>query len=229
MACVLVVGADTGIANSMSRQLHARGEEVIAACLGEGADLSEAGIRVVPGIDVTSDAAVQKLVDDLKASNTKLDNLIHVAGILGSDDLGSIDMADVRKQMEINAIGPLRTIQALVPFLHEGSKVGLVTSRVASLGDNTSGGMGYGYRMSKAAANMLGLNLHHDFKKQGIAMIMLHPGMVKTDLTIDYHGIEGLEFITPDESAAGLIKLVDDLTLETSGEFRHANGELLPW
>ena len=229
MACVLVVGADTGIANSMSRQLHERGDEVIAACLGEGADLSEAGIRVVPGVDVTSDAAVQSLVDNLKASNTKIDKLIHVAGILGSDELGSIDMADVTRQMEINAVGPLRTIQALVPFLHEGSKVGLVTSRVASLGDNTSGGMGYGYRMSKAAANMLGLNLHHDFKKQGIAMINLHPGMVKTNLTLDYQGIEGLEFISPDESAAGLIRLMDDLTLETSGQFRHANGEELPW
>jgi len=229
MTNVLVVGADRGIANAMCRQLHARGDDVIAACLGEGADLKAAGIKVEAGVDVTSDDAVRDFAERLKAAGTQIDNLIHVAGVLGLDELGQIDMADVTRQLEINAVGPLRTIQAMVPFLHEGSKVGLVTSRVGSLGDNSSGGMGYAYRMSKAAANMLGLNLHHDFKKQGIAMIILHPGMVKTDLTKDFHGMDGLEFITPDEAAAGLIQRVDDLTLATSGEFRHSNGELLPW
>jgi NAD(P)-dependent dehydrogenase (short-subunit alcohol dehydrogenase family) len=102
-------------------------------------------------------------------------------------------------------------------------RVGIVTSRVGSLGDNTSSSI-YAYRISKAAANMVGLNLHHDLKKNGVALL-LHPGMVNTDLA---RGIPG-KYIAPEEAAAGLIKRMDELTLATAGVFRHANGELLLW
>jgi len=133
---------------------------------------------------------------------------------------------EVRRQFEINAIGPLRTIEALRDLLAEGAKVGIVTSRVGSLGDNGSGGM-YAYRMSKAAANMAGLNLHHDLAPRGVSVVMLHPGMVATDLTRDFPGNHA--YIQPDEAAAGLIRNMDELAPETSGRFRHANGEYLPW
>jgi NAD(P)-dependent dehydrogenase (short-subunit alcohol dehydrogenase family) len=122
--------------------------------------------------------------------------------VLGLDELGSIDYDDVRRQFEINTIGPLRTIEALRDLLHDGSKVGIVTSRVGSLGDNSSGGM-YAYRISKAAANMVALNLHHDLSKRGISVLALHPGMVATALTKDYPG--DYDYITPDQAAAGLI------------------------
>ncbi|MGH3089377.1 MAG: SDR family NAD(P)-dependent oxidoreductase, partial [Rubrobacteraceae bacterium] len=99
-------------------------------------------------------------------------------------------------------------------------------SRVGSLADNGSGKM-YAYRMSKAAANMCGLNLHHELHPRGISVVMLHPGMVATDLTKDYPG--DFDYIQPSEAASGLIRNLDELTLETSGRFRHANGEYLPW
>jgi 2-glutathionyl-2-methylbut-3-en-1-ol dehydrogenase len=226
MATILVVGADRGIAYRIATQLHKRGDEVIAACLGDGDDLTRQGIRVEPDVDVTSDSAVRRLADRLSASSARLDWLLHVAGVLGLDELGAIDYNDVRRQFEINAIGPLRTVEALRDLLTDAAKVGIVTSRVGSLGDNGSGGM-YAYRMSKAAANMATLNLHHDLSPVGVSVLALHPGMVATDLTKDFPGKHA--YIQPEEAAAGLIRNMDELTIKTSGRFQHSNGEYLPW
>jgi 2-glutathionyl-2-methylbut-3-en-1-ol dehydrogenase len=226
MALILVVGADRGIAHAACLLLKARGDSVIAACLGDGADLDRRGILVQPHIDVTSDADVARLTGWLTERKTKLDWLLHVAGVLGVDEFGKINFSDMRRQFEINTLGPLRVVQALAPCLGAGSKVGIVTSRVGSLADNSSGGM-YAYRASKAAANMIALNLHHDLKRRGIAVVALHPGMVATDLTRDLPG--NLTYIQPEEAATGLIRRMDELTLESSGTFRHANGEHLPW
>jgi NAD(P)-dependent dehydrogenase (short-subunit alcohol dehydrogenase family) len=79
--------------------------------------------------------------------------------------------------------------------------------------------------MSKAAANMAGVSLAHDLQERGIAVILLHPGMVRTELT---KGMAG-EFIEPEEAARGLLTRIDELTLKTTGSFRHANGDFLPW
>jgi NAD(P)-dependent dehydrogenase (short-subunit alcohol dehydrogenase family) len=224
MAVVLVTGSDRGIANEICRQLNQRGDRVIAACLGDAPGLAALGMQVLPHVDVTSDQAVGEMAKHIKADGTELDWLLNVAGVLGTDTLGQIDLADVRRQFEINSIGPLRVTQALLDCLKPGAKVGVVTSRVGSLGDNSSGGL-YAYRMSKVAANMLALNLHYDLSKRGVSVLALHPGMVATDLTKGYPGT----FIQPDEAARGLIRCMDELTPATSGRFRHANGEYLPW
>ena len=226
MITALVVGADKGIARSIADRLHARGDRVVAACLGAGADLAQEGVEVVPDVDVTSGEAVARLAQTLRDKQIALDWVVHVAGVLGLDTFGEIDYDDVRRQLEINTIGPLRTVEAVAPFVVDGGKVGILTSRVGSLGDNTSGGM-YAYRVSKAGANMVALNLHHDLSKRGISVLALHPGMVATDLTKDYPG--DFAYITPDEAAAGLVKDLDNLTPENSGRFQHSNGTFLPW
>jgi NAD(P)-dependent dehydrogenase (short-subunit alcohol dehydrogenase family) len=226
MLNILVVGADRGIANAISLQLHARGEHVIAACLGQGEGFSEGGVDTIGGIDVTSSAAVAKLAEGLHARKARLDWVLHVAGVLGLDKLGDIDYDDMRRQFEINTLGPLRVAEACAPFMATGSKLGIVTSRVGSLGDNSSGGM-YAYRVSKAGANMVALNLHHDLSKLGISVVALHPGMVATDLTKDYPGT--FSYIQPEEAARGLIARMDELDLSSSGQFRHANGDKLVW
>lgn len=226
MVTALVVGADKGIARSIADQLHARGDRVVAACLGSGADLAADGVEVVPDVDVTSGEDVARLAQTLRDKGIELDWVLHVAGVLGLDTLGEIDYDDVRRQLEINTIGPLRTVEAVAPLLVDGGKVGIVTSRVGSLGDNTSGGM-YAYRISKAGANMVALNLHHDLARRGVSVVALHPGMVATDLTKDYPG--DFAYITPDEAAAGLVKNLDNLTPENSGRFQHSNGTFLPW
>lgn len=226
MSVVLITGCDRGIGRALCLRLHERGERVIAACLGDPGELRERGVHVEPHVDVTRDDAVDGLARRLERDGVMLDWLISNAGVLGVDALGDIDFDEMRRQFEINAIGLLRVVQALAGRLRAGSKVAIVTSRVGSLGDNSSGGM-YAYRASKAAANMIGLNPHHDLKGRGIAVLMLHPGLVATDLTKDFP--RDMPWIQPDEAAAGLIRNIDELTLETAGKFRHANGDYLPW
>jgi NAD(P)-dependent dehydrogenase (short-subunit alcohol dehydrogenase family) len=226
MKNILVVGADRGIANAACLLLQARGERVIAACMGQGEGFGEGGVDTIGDIDVTSAEAVGNLVEALKTRRLQLDWLLHVAGVLGLDELGRIDYDDMRRQFEINTLGPLRVVEACTPFLGQGSKVGIVTSRVGSLSDNGSGGM-YAYRVSKAGANMVSLNLHHDLSKRGIAVVALHPGMVATELTKNYPG--NFNYIQPADAARGLIARMDELELSASGRFRHANGDNLPW
>jgi NAD(P)-dependent dehydrogenase (short-subunit alcohol dehydrogenase family) len=226
MSTAVVIGADRGIAHEIARQLHERGDTVIAACVSGNDVLAAAGVTVEGGVDVTSQDAVDKFAAKLAEEGVVIDALYHVAGVMWLDELGSIDYDRFAKQLEINTIGPLRTVEALRDLLAPGSKVGIVTSRVGSLVDNSSGGM-YSYRISKAAANMVALNLHHDLTKRQISVLALHPGMVATDLTKDFPGDHA--YIQPDQAAAGLIANIDALTAETSGKFQHSNGTFLDW
>jgi NAD(P)-dependent dehydrogenase (short-subunit alcohol dehydrogenase family) len=123
----------------------------------------------------------------------------------------------------VNAIAPLRLTAALLPSLSAGSKVAMMTSRMGSIADNTSGSS-YGYRMSKVALSMAGKSLAHDLRPKGIAVAILHPGLVQTRMT----GFTN-SGITPEESVKGLLTRIDELTLENSGTFWHSNGEVLPW
>src|SRR5581483_4067422 len=217
MSTALVTGSNRGIGLELARQLKARGDTVIAVCRSSSPELDGLGVRVETGIDVSSAEAARDLARRLK--DLKLDLLIHNAGILLP--IGSIESLDedaIRKQFEVNALGPLRLTSALLSNLAKGAKIGIVTSRMGSIGDNTSGGS-YGYRMSKVALNMAGVSMAHDLEGRGIAVVLLHPGYVKTEMT------RGGGTVSPAEAAAGLLARIDALTLETSGRFVHANGE----
>lgn len=232
MATKLIIGADRGIANAMSRLLHDRGDDVVAACFGDGADLAGLGIAVEQGVDVTSDEAVSGLAKRLEQQGMRLEWLVNVAGIMHLDTLETVDYDDVRKQFEINTLGPLRVVRELRGLIDDGAKVGVLTSRIGSLEENGSGG-DYAYRISKAAANMVTLNLHHDLKQRGIAVQALHPGMVLTNL-LDVVDPELMSkyasaYSPPDKAAQQLVDVLDALTVETAGKFQHANGEILPW
>jgi NAD(P)-dependent dehydrogenase (short-subunit alcohol dehydrogenase family) len=144
------------------------------------------------------------------------------AGVLVPDDLSAFDAGAIARQYAINAIGPLRVTAALLDRLGEGAKIGLVSSRSGSIGDGPGGGL-YGYRMSKAALNMLGANLARDLAGRGILVAVLHPGFVRTGMT------NGAGNDDPPVAASGLIARMDQLTPETSGHFFHANGQELPW
>ncbi len=228
----LIIGADRGIAHAMSQHLHERGDAVVAACYGDGADLAQLGVAVEAGVDVTSDDAVAGLRKRLEDRGTRLDWLVHVAGIMHLDTIDTVDLDDVRHQFEVNTIGPLRVIRELRGLLDEGAKVGILTSRVGSLGDNSSGG-DYAYRISKAAANMVALNLHHDLAKQGVMVQALHPGMVRTHLldVIDPDQMQryAAAFAPPEQAAAQLVAVLDALTPDDAGRFQHADGTFLPW
>lgn len=221
MATYLVTGANRGIGLEYCRQLQQRGDTVIAACRASSPELQALGIQIETQVDITSDTAVTDLRQRLAGQS--LDGLINNAGIIDRVTLDALDIESIRRQYEVNAIGPLRLTHALLPNLPSGSKVILMTSRMGSIGDNTSGSS-YGYRMSKVALCMAGKSLSHDLKPKGIAVAILHPGLVQTRMT--RFNAKG---ITPEQSVNGLLARIDQLTLDNTGTFWHANGEVLPW
>jgi NAD(P)-dependent dehydrogenase (short-subunit alcohol dehydrogenase family) len=221
MAIYLVTGANRGIGYEFCRQLQLRGDRVIAVCRTASEELQQLGVQIVEGIDLTSEKAIAALQDRL--GDTTIDGLINNAGMAKRVTLEDLDFDSIREQFEVNALGPLRLTHALLPRLKAGSRIALMTSRMGSIGDNTSGSS-YGYRMSKVALSMAGKSLAHDLKPRGIAVAILHPGLVKTRMTNFTAG-----GITPEESVKGLLARIDALTLENTGTFWHANGEVLPW
>mgnify|MGYP001818308624 CR=1 FL=1 len=220
MATICITGANRGIGFELSRQYRERGDHVVAVCRSGSTELEADGAEVVSGIDVADSAAVNQLADRLEGR--RIDILINNAGILSDESLDDLDFDRMRRQFEVNSLGPLRVTAALRNNLGRGSKVAIVTSRMGSIEDNTSGGR-YGYRMSKAAVNMAGRSLARDLEKNGVAVAILHPGFVRTDMT-DRQGL-----VDAPESAAGLMARIDQLSMESSGSFWHANGEELPW
>ncbi len=220
MAIALITGANRGIGLEFCRQLQARGDEVIAVCRSCSDELEAFGIRVERGIDVTDDRAADKLAVAL--GDIRLDLLVNNAGILQRSSLDELDFDVLRAQFEVNALGPLRVTRALLPHMASHSRIALITSRMGSIADNTSGGS-YGYRMSKAALNIAGKSLAHDLATHHISVALLHPGYVSTDMT----GHSGNS--DPKTAVAGLLQRIDELTPATSGSFWHANGEILPW
>jgi len=220
MTTTVITGANRGIGLELARQTQSRGDEVIAVCRQASTALEALGVRVETGIDISEPADVDDLARRL--SDTSIDILINNAGILSRQSLDNLDFDAIRRQFEVNSLGPLRVTAALRSQLKDGSKVAIVSSRMGSLADNTSGSH-YGYRMSKAAVNMAGVSLARDLRDRDISVILLHPGYVNTEMTNHSGDTE------PADAAAGLLRRIDELNLQSSGSFRHANGETLPW
>lgn len=219
MSTVLITGANRGIGLELARACAHRGDHVIAVCRSSSDGLQSLGVEVIDGVDVGDGESVHGLKERL--SGRSIDVLINNAGILRRDQFGDIDYDTMIEQFQINTLGPLRVTEALRDNLSEGSKVAIITSRVGSIEDNGSGGV-WGYRTSKTAVNMVGTNLKHELKPLGIAVALLHPGLVATEMT----GGSGIDAAV---SAAGLLQRIDELNLDNSGTFWHAEGYELPW
>ena len=217
---VLVTGANRGIGLELCRQLKDQGAQVTAVCRNSSPELDALEVDVIDHCDVADQSSVQLLVSKLQ--DQKFDVLINNAGVLARNALGDINYTTVMHQYQVNAMGPLMVTEALLDHLKPAAKVAIVTSRMGSMSDNDSGGH-YGYRMSKAAVNMAGTSLAVDLKPKGISVGLIHPGYVKTDMT------GGQGHVDTRHSAAGILSRIDELNLENSGAFWHAEGEQLPW
>jgi NAD(P)-dependent dehydrogenase (short-subunit alcohol dehydrogenase family) len=217
---VVITGANRGIGLAFCRYYQAQGDRVYAVCRQNSKALASLGVNVIEGIDVIVASDIQKLQNAL--SNITIDVLINNAGILRDERLGELDFESIQLQFEVNALGPLRVTEALKDKLSSGSKIAMITSRMGSITDNTSGGR-YGYRMSKAALNIASMSVARDLESKGIALAILHPGLVGTEM-IGGHGD-----LTPEQAAARLACRIEALNLSNTGTFWHSNGETLPW
>lgn len=220
MATVVVTGANRGIGLEFVKQYLAKGDKVIALCRNTSDELSQSGAKVVDKVDVGSPECLEKILPTL--SDLKIDLLINNAGVFANESLEHMSSSTLEYQFRVNAMGPVMVTQMLRQQLVKGGKVALITSRMGSVTDNTSGGY-YGYRMSKAALNIAGVSLAHDLKEQQVAVALLHPGYVQTEM------VNNSGDISAAVAVERLMQRIDGLNLNNTGTFWHSNGEILPW
>jgi NAD(P)-dependent dehydrogenase (short-subunit alcohol dehydrogenase family) len=221
----VVTGANRGIGLELVRQLVGRGDEVHAAARDPGGATE---LRALVGervhrLDVLEPATVEALAAAL--AGAPIDLLINNAGVYGGSrqQLPGIDFEDVVATYRVNALGPLRVTLALLPNLKAArGKVIHVTSGMGSISDNRSGAF-YGYRMSKAALNMMSRSLAVDLRGAGVASAVINPGWVRTDMG-------GAGAPTPvEDSVRGMLREIDSFTLESTGAFLDWKGRPYPW
>ena len=222
---VVVTGANRGIGLELVRQLLARGDRVEAAVRDpdKALELKQLDARI-HRVDVTQDAQVAELATAL--GDLAIDMVINCAGVYGGSrqTVRDFDVGDAMRTFDVNAIGPLRVTRALLPHVRRGQvkKLVHVTSGMGSIGDNKMGGF-YGYRMSKAALNMMSRSLAVDLRADGIASYVINPGWVQTDMG-------GTNAPTPvDVSVRGMLREIDAATLADSGEFLDYKGGRYVW
>lgn len=232
MEHVVVTGSNRGLGLEFVRQELAEGHQVAAwtrhaeaPALRALADEHGDDLRVQP-CSVDDEASVRAAARSLAGSWQRIDLLVCNAGTSGrtGDRLPDLDFADAAHAYEVNALGPLRVVQATLPLLRaaEHPRIALITSRMGSLGDNGSGGW-WAYRMSKAALNMAGVNLAHELDPLGVTTLILHPGWVRTDMGGDQAPL------SPEDSVRGLRRVLATRGSGDSGGFFDHQGERLPW
>lgn len=212
---IVITGGNRGIGLALVKQLCERGDNVYVACRNSSDELNETNATVITGVDVSNPDSLANALAPL--ADIKIDWLINNAGVLGNETLEDWEPATIDYQFRVNALGPLLVTQRLLPNIQAGGKIGLVTSRMGSMTDNSSGGY-YGYRMSKAALNAAGVSLANDLKSRDISVALLHPGFVKTEMVNNAGDVE------PETAAQGLIRQMEQLNMDSSGSFFHANG-----
>lgn len=218
---VLITGANRGIGLCLTQHYTQAGHHVYAVCRSSSDELDALeSCTVLANIEVTQAEAIEQLSQQL--GEEKLDIIINNAGIFLHEKLEQLNSQQLEQQLQINALAPLRLTQALLGKLQAGSKIAMITSRMGSIADNSSGEF-YGYRMSKAALNAGSKSLAVDLKPQGISVGIIHPGFVQTRM-VNFAGD-----ISPEQAAKQIAERIADLNLENTGSFWHSNGELLPW
>lgn len=217
----LVIGASGGIGAALCAAMQARGDAVVG--LSRSAD----------GLDVTDAAAVARVLGGLEGA---FDTVLVATGALVIQGRGpektlkSLDPAGLTAQFALNAMGPMLVLQQVLRLLPKDrpARFGVLSARVGSIGDNSLGGW-YSYRTAKAALNQLihtaAIEVARTHKQAVLAL--LHPGTVDTPFTAAYQ--PAYEKLSPAQSAAGLLRVLDGLTPAQSGGFFDVQGQVVPW
>lgn len=226
----LVTGANRGIGLEFVRQLLARGDRVIATCRHPGKATAlntltgeyPGHLHVLP-LDVANEKSRAELVRELPLVAGHVDLLINNAGVLHSGErFGQLSAAHLDDSFRTNASGPLLLTEALAPALSDGATVANLSSTLGSIASTSRFGTP-SYNISKAAQNMATVLLAHALRDRGIRVVALHPGWVQTEM-----GGDGAQ-IAATASVAGLLKVIDGLTLDDSGRFLDWQGQPQPW
>lgn len=226
---VFITGAKGGIGLELAKAYASEPNTVVIATVRnvekDSQRLREEAKANVIHLDITEDEGCAKLEHELQGLGVEyVDVLINNSGIAKQDNLSSPDLLSIaQKTIEVNALGALRVTKALLPLVKKShqKKIVNISSRLGSIGDNSSGNM-YAYRASKAALNAISMNLAQDLSKEGITVLAVHPGNIRTDMNKQGD-------TEPDEAAKKIKQLVDKSKPEDGFKFWHRDGSILPW
>lgn len=224
MQTVVITGANRGIGLALTKLYLTLGMKVVALCRTSSPELNATNAIIIDNVELTDISAITTIPARIESQlgNCGIDYLINNAGIFQNEALPSLDIKSIQEQFTVNALAPITLSTALLPLLSPNAKIAFITSRMGSISDNSSGAY-YGYRMSKAALNAGAVSLARDLYRQGIAVAILHPGFVQTQM-VNFTGD-----ISADTAAERLARRIDELNLANSGSFWHSNGDVLPW
>jgi NAD(P)-dependent dehydrogenase (short-subunit alcohol dehydrogenase family) len=223
MNTILITGANRGIGFELSRQHADAGWRVIAGVRDVALAKSGLPFAECVEVDVAESASVAALA--AKYSKDTIDVLINNAGVIGPEAQSSshMDFNGFLDTLNINTLGPLRVTQALLPAVQraKAGKIITITSKMGSLSYASSDHVAY--RASKAAVNKVMQCVATDVKPQGIAVAVIHPGWVRTDM-----GGASAD-IDVSTSAAGIVAVIEKLSLATTGQFWNYDGSTIQW
>ncbi len=227
MPTVLITGSNRGIGLEFVRQYAKEGWKVIATCrtpIGVGELATVEGDIEVHGLDVSDPYSIDRLAKDL--DSVALDVVINNAGVFGPKgySLDEIDYQEWMKVFDVNVFSPLKVSLAFADHMARSQQKKLITisSLMGSIENNTSGGNTI-YRSSKTAVNSVMRGLTAEFRDKGIAVRVLHPGWVQTDM-----GGANAD-ITTEQSVSGMRSVIDELSMASTGTFYDYAGNELPW
>jgi NAD(P)-dependent dehydrogenase (short-subunit alcohol dehydrogenase family) len=230
---VLITGANRGIGFELAKQYLIAGCKVVATCRDKSgaAELSSLTSQFsktlqIESLDIASHEQIEALANKLSKENIKIDLIVNNAGYLDRENISvkAINYVDAEMSLKVNSLGPLYLTHCFLSLMNKNSlsKIAIISSDMGSLSLQQNVAW-YGYRMSKAAVNMLTVNLSNELVDDNIAVVAVHPGWVKTDMggpTANYD---------VKESAVGIMKVITNLSINNSGGFYDFNGEELPF
>ncbi len=235
MSTVLITGASRGLGLEFVRAYAADGWKVIATCRHpeKATDLKRVlGEVLIREMDVTRADQIQAVAREF--STQPIDIVINNAGVHGPRDasstFGNIDMEAWMETMRVNTMGPVKVAEAFLPHLKAGGqkKLVFISSRAGSIAERGSlphhkPGGPYIYRSSKAALNAVAKAMGFDLRADGISVVVLHPGWVKTETG----GWDAPGDVV--SSVAAMRKIIRDATPADNGVFRNVDGAVIPW
>jgi NAD(P)-dependent dehydrogenase (short-subunit alcohol dehydrogenase family) len=230
---VVVTGANRGLGLELTRAWAGRGDTVVAGCRDpDGARVLRGLTPHAHAVDMESEASIATFAS-AAAAHGPVDVLVNNAGLDatgfgvpdGERDVLTLSADNVLREMAVNALGPMLLTRALLPAVRasDNGRIVNVTSQVASMEVAARMGRDIGYTTSKAALNMISVKLAARLRADGITVIALHPGYLRTDMGGPSADLD------PADAAAAIVRLVDGLTVEQSGRFLRWDGTVHPW
>jgi len=230
MARILITGANRGLGLEFVERYLESGDDVIATYRNEESSFDlikmsndRSNLKLLE-LDVSSNKSLNSFAENL--GDSPIDIFINNAGVYGprNSSFGNVDEENWIPAIKINAIAPILLTQLIIKNIRSGAdkKLIYITSKMGSIDDNKGGGA-YVYRSSKTALNAIVKSLSVDLKNEKIAVALIHPGWVKTDMG----GPNAL--IDKDTSVTGMTEVISNLDISSTGNFYNYDGTVIPW